>query len=266
MWRAIGSSVVGTSHQKLQTPCQDFCDYYSCFLGSDRVFLIGIADGAGSASASDIGSEEAVRHVLQSIARSGLSLFEINEKIAADWLLSTRERLDAVAHERKIPVRELACTTLVAILGESCAVFVQVGDGAWIAHKNGTYEAVTWPSGGEYANQTTFITSPNWREVMQFRVVREALSAVAGFSDGLQSLALHIASRSVHAPFFDSKFKALEAADDETNLRAPLIEFLSSPALVARTDDDKTLVLACRRDLKLLGPPSETSSDLSATL
>ena len=260
MWRAIGSSVVGTSHQKLQTPCQDFCDYYSCFLGCDRVFLIGIADGAGSASASDVGSAEAVRHVLQSIARSGLSLVEIDEHVAAKWYLSARERLEEVAQGRNLPVREFACTMLVGILGESCSIFVQVGDGAWIAQSNGAYHAVTWPSGGEYANQTTFITSPNWREVMQFSVMRETLSGIAGFSDGLQSLALHFASRSVHAPFFDSKFKALDAADDETSLRAPLIEFLSSPALLERTDDDKTLVLACRRDVKLLGPPSEEAS------
>jgi len=266
MWRAIGSSVVGTSHQKFQTPCQDFCDYYSCFLGSERVLLVGIADGAGSATASDIGSLEAVQHVLRAITGSGLSLFEISEHVAARWVLSARERLEEVAKERNLPVREFACTMLFAILSESCSIFVQVGDGAWIAQTNGTYRAVTWPSGGEYANQTTFITSPNWREVMQFTVLREALTAAGGFSDGLQNVALHFASRSVHVPFFAPKLKALHAADDETSLRAPLIEFLSSPALVERTDDDKTLVLAYRHDVKLLGPPSETPGKISTVL
>src|SRR5260221_11825544 len=173
MWRAIGSSVIGTSHQKLRTPCQDFCDYYSCFLGSERVLLIGIADGAGSASASDVGSLEAVQHVLKNITHSGLSLIEIDEHVAANWLLSARGRLEEVAHDRNLPVREFACSMLVGILGQSCSIFVQVGDGAWIAQNNSSYTAVTWPSGGEYANQTTFITSPNWREVMQFVVLRE---------------------------------------------------------------------------------------------
>jgi hypothetical protein len=88
---------------------------------------------------------------------------------------------------------------------------------------------------------------------MQFRAVHEPLSAIAGLSDGLQDVALHFASRSVHAPFFDSKFEALGKTDDETSLRAPLIEFLSSAVLSERTDDDKTLVLACRQEVKLLG-------------
>ena len=88
---------------------------------------------------------------------------------------------------------------------------------------------------------------------MQFAVHREPHAAVAGFSDGLQNVALHFASRSVHAPFFDSKFEALQTTEDETSLRVPLMEFLSSAALAERTDDDKTLVLACRQEVKLLG-------------
>ena len=88
---------------------------------------------------------------------------------------------------------------------------------------------------------------------MQFKAVREPLSAIAGFSDGLQDVALHFASRSVHAPFFESKFEVLGTTDDETSLKAPLIEFLLSAALGERTDDDKTLVLACRQEVKLLG-------------
>lgn len=254
MWRAIGSSVIGTSHEKLLTPCQDSCEYYSCILGSERVLLIAIADGAGSAKASEIGSKEAVAHLLRQISRSELTLIEINEQTAAEWFLSTRKRLDAVGEENGIAVPDLACTLMFAILADCCSIFGQVGDGAWVAKSSkGDYETATWPSGGEYANQTTFITSPNWREVMQFRVLREPLSEVAGFTDGLQNVALHFASRSVHAPFFDSKFQALRTTDDETSLRAPLMDFLASPTLCERTDDDKTLVLACRSEVMLLG-------------
>jgi hypothetical protein len=253
MWRAVGTSVVGASHQKLQIPCQDSCDYRSCILGSERVLIIGIADGAGSAKASDIGSQEIVAHLLREISNCGLGLIEVQEQVVGDWLQSAREHLSNVAAEKGIAVNDLACTVLFAILGDSRAVFGQVGDGAWIIRANGNYTPATWPSRGEYANQTTFITSTNWREVMQFKTVREPLSAIAGFSDGLQDVALHFASRSVHAPFFDSKFEALETIDDDTSLRAPLIEFLSSAALGERTDDDKTLVLACRREVKLLG-------------
>ncbi len=253
MWRVTGASVVGASHLKLQTPCQDYCGYQFCILGSERVLVIGIADGAGSAKSSDIGSQETVEHLLRQIANSGLGLIQIHEEIAAGWVQSARDHLNDVAAERELSVRDFACTLLFAILADSGAVFCQVGDGGWVVKSNGGYTTATWPSGGEYANQTTFITSPDWREVMQFNVLREPLSAVAGFSDGLQNVALHFASRSVHAPFFDSKFKALKSTDDETSLRAPLMEFLASAALAERSDDDKTLVLACHQEVKLLG-------------
>ncbi len=256
MWRAIGSSVIGTSHEKLQLPCQDACEYYGCTLGSERVLLVGIADGAGSASASQIGSAEAVRHVLQQVASSKLHLLEINEYVAAGWLTATRQHLEELATARGLAVRELACTFLLAILGETRSLFLQIGDGAWIARAAAGYTVVTWPSGGEYANQTTFLTSPNWREQMQFSAVPGALGAVAGFTDGLQNVALHFASRTAHAPFFDGKLQALGAAADVAALQEPLRRYLASPALAERTDDDKTLVLACRHELKLLGPPS----------
>lgn len=253
MWRVVGTSVVGASHEKRQTPCQDYCAYLSCALGNERALVIGIADGAGSAKASEIGSQETVEYVLRQIAKWGLSLSDIQEEIAVGWVQNARNHLDDVAAERELTVRDLDCTLLFAILTETRAIFCQVGDGGWIVKSNGCYHPATWPSGGEYANQTTFITSPNWREVLQFGVRRERLSAVAGFTDGIQNVALHFASRSVHVPFFDAKFKALETTEDETSLRAPLIEFLSSAALGERTDDDKTLVLACRQEVMLLG-------------
>lgn len=253
MWRVVGTSVVGASHEKLQTPCQDYCGYQSCILGAERALVIGIADGAGSAKASEIGSQETVEHLLRQIATCDLNLGAITDEIAAGWVQNARDHLEDVAADRELSVRDLACTLLFAILTETGAVFCQVGDGAWILQSNGFYQTATWPSGGEYANQTTFITSPNWREVLQFKVIRDRITAVAGFSDGLQNVALHFASRTVHGPFFASKFKALMDIDDETSLKAPLIEFLSSPALAERTDDDKTLVLACRQEVMLLG-------------
>lgn len=253
MWRVVGTSVVGASHEKLQTPCQDYCGYQFCILANERALVIGIADGAGSAKASEIGSQATVEHLLRQIATCDLSLGAITHEIAAGWIQNARDHLDEIAAERELSVRDLACTLLFAILTETGAVFCQVGDGGWVVQANGHYQTATWPSGGEYANQTTFITSPNWREVLQFNLLRDRITGVAGFSDGLQNVALHFASRTVHAPFFDSKFKALAATEDETSLRAPLMEFLSSSALAERTDDDKTLVLACHQEVMLLG-------------
>lgn len=255
MWRAIGASVIGTSHEEAQLPCQDASAFHSCILGSERVMIVAIADGAGSARASEIGSAAAVEHLLRQLASSGRTLLEMDEALATEWMQNARDHLEALAVEKELPSRDLACTLMFAILGEFTSIFGQVGDGAWVAQGSDGVLPVTWPSGGEYANQTTFITSPDWREAMQFRVIREPLRAVAGFTDGLQNIALHFASRSAHAPFFEPKWSALLAADDETSLHAPLLAFLTSAALAERTDDDKSLVLACRQEVKLLGGP-----------
>jgi hypothetical protein len=247
MWRAIGSSVIGSSHQKSLAPCQDACGYSTCTLGADSVLVICIADGAGSAKASDLGSNETVKTILETIASSGKTLGEIDAQIAREWIEKTRERLAALALERGVTTRDLACTVLFAVLDEAEAVFVQIGDGGWIAKTEAGYQPVTWPSRrGEYANETTFITSPDWQEDMQFVVLREPLRGVAGFSDGLQQLALHMASQSVHVPFFETKFQALAQAADAVALQQPLEVYLSSATVNERTDDDKTLVLAER--------------------
>ena len=151
-----------------------------------------------------------------------------------------------VAGREKIETKELACTLLVAVLGEQHAVFGQIGDGAWIAEKSGVFGAVTWPQNGEFANETRFITSPDALDSLQFQNCPKALTSAAGFTDGVQALALNLAAKNVHSPFFQPMFAALGECDDETSLLSPLISFLSSDRVNERTDDDKTLVLARR--------------------
>jgi hypothetical protein len=74
----------------------------------------------------------------------------------------------------------------------------------------------------------------------------EPVDELALFTDGLQMLALHFASRSAHRPFFEPLFTTLREAANPEALGGPLREFLDSPAVNERTEDDKTLVLAIR--------------------
>jgi hypothetical protein len=154
--------------------------------------------------------------------------------------------LKLVAEQEKLEVRDLACTVLLAVLGEGHAVFAQIGDGAWIAETNGVFGAVTWPQNGEFANETKFITSPDALVSLQFEKYSGPLTAAAGFTDGVQGLALNLSARTLHIPFFRPMFAALADSDDETSLLSPLLSFLSSERVNERTNDDKTLVLAHR--------------------
>jgi hypothetical protein len=246
MWKAVGRSVAGTSHSELNVPCQDYSAYERVVIGSAPALVIAIADGAGSARLSHVGAEEAAEYLLRIIPVGLRSVFDIDEYVARQWLSDTRDHLQKIATREACELRDLGSTILVAILTDLASFFIQIGDGAWIFERDGKYAVATWPADGEYVNETTFLTSPNWADSIEYQVVLETLSAAAGFTDGLQRLALQFDSRSAYAPFFEPLFRVLRSTEDESSLIAPLIEFLCSDRIAERTDDDKTLVLACR--------------------
>lgn len=246
MWRVIGKSIVGTSHLKGRLPCQDYSDYLRCQFGGESVLIVGVSDGAGSAALSHLGSQETVSTLLRQAASCERPLADISREDVQGWFGNSLAHLKSVAENEQIEVKDLACTALLAVLGETHALFAQIGDGAWIAETNGIFGAVTWPQNGEFANETKFLTSPDALDSIQFQKCSFPLTAVAGFTDGIQSLALNLGARSVHIPFFQPMFGALRDCDDETSLLSPLISFLSSDQVNERTDDDKTIVLARR--------------------
>ena len=54
-WLALGESVTGTAHHTRNIPCQDAFRFRTFGVTADWL-MIAIADGAGSASHSDIGA------------------------------------------------------------------------------------------------------------------------------------------------------------------------------------------------------------------
>jgi Protein phosphatase 2C len=252
MWKVTGTHVVGTSHVKNDLPCQDYCGYQRAFVGSYPVVIIAIADGAGSARLSHIGAQATVENLLRIIPTSLTTIFEANLTFAVHVLNMTRRYLKGVAIDSDCALQDLACTTLFAVLGTFASFFAHIGDGGWVIEKDGNYMVPMWPEGGEYVNETTFLTSSNWEGAVRSHLAFGGITAVAGFTDGLQRVALQIGDKSAFAPFFDPLFDVLRQTDDETSLISPLKRFLCSEELAARTDDDKTLVLACHQQSLLL--------------
>lgn len=246
MWKVVGASVVGTSHQGSATPCQDYLEFLRCELGGNPVLVVAIADGAGSAPLSHFGAEEVVKALLKEVSSAKVSIEEVKLETIQSWFRNALLRLQERAAHAKLEIKDMDCTAMLAILGEQSGVFAQIGDGAWVGGANGTLEALTWPYKGEFANETKFLTSRDAFDAIQFYRNEQPLTEVAGFTDGIESLALNIAAKTVHAPFFTRMFGELALCDDETSLLPPLIGFLSSDRVNGRTDDDKTLVLARR--------------------
>ena len=245
MWRCVPASVIGSSHERIGTPCQDACESLRLNTGDEELMLVAIADGAGSATLSHVGSAEATRHLLSVVRQAQPKRKELTQAQAREWMQEVLTHLASVAERENTHISQLACTLLLGIVAKDGAVFVQIGDGGWVVQMEDAILLGTWPQNGEFANVTTFITTEAALDTLQFVRLDGKVSGFAGFTDGLQSLALNFGARQAHTPFFKPMFDSVRACSDETELIAPLRGFLSSESITSRTDDDKTLVLAC---------------------
>lgn len=249
MWKHVGESVAGTSHRRTDTPCQDSHQCQQFRIEEELILVAVCSDGAGSAELSEIGSRIACAQ-FSHLAYEGLTALGGLRYLTAEDLRAWYESVQrAVADEaalRNVPVRQLACTLLTAVVGEERALFAQIGDGSIVYRAGATYAAPFWPQTGEYANTTNFITEPKLFEAFELYEHPHRVDELALFTDGLQRLTLDFSRRLVHQRFFEPMFATLRTAEHADELVVPLRTFLDSPAVNDRTDDDKTLILAAR--------------------
>ncbi|MFO0841874.1 MAG: PP2C family serine/threonine-protein phosphatase [Gemmataceae bacterium] len=243
-WSVLHASVAGTSHQRRGQPCQD-----AAFAGEEGdVLVAACADGAGSAVRAEEGAKLACRSAVLAALSDIRGGFPLHLDRLRGWVDQARVRLSHEACVNNVPSRDYACTLLIAVVWGQGGLFAQVGDGAIVVRHNHDYHPIFWPRSGEYANQTSFLTDADFEDTLLLDEVAGPIDRLALFSDGLQRLALHEATRSVHVPFFAPLFDRLAAVEDAATLEVPLRKWLASDAVNQRTDDDKTLLLATRHD------------------
>jgi len=249
MWRFVADSVDGTSHRRQGVICQDSHQVTSLRVDHGEFLISACSDGAGSAKESHIGSKLAVEQVSRLVTeylQAGHSFSHMTPEHVRSWLKDVRGELCREAERRSLAPRDLACTLLMAVVGPESSAFLQIGDGAIVVLKDGEYRPVFWPQSGEYQNETRFVTDTDAEQNGLTEVAARGFEEVAVLTDGLQMLALNYADKKGHQPFFAPIFKAVREADDQAELAGPLRQFLESTPVNARTDDDKTLVLAVR--------------------
>jgi hypothetical protein len=249
MWNIVRATVRGSAHERIGTPCQDAAGHK--LLG--ETLIIAISDGAGSASHSDQGATTAVAAALSYIEKLLVDDIEFTSEAGLAIFDNARRAIFDLSERLTIDVRELACTLLFAVVQQGGAFFGQLGDGAWVMTYGPSLLPATWPLRGRYANETSFLTSGAWSSACQFAKFAGPIEAVAGFTDGVQSLALHYASHCVFQPFFEPILKALRHTSIAKPLDRELAVYLSSAAIADRTDDDRTLVVVTKRRRRLLG-------------
>ncbi|MBK1987568.1 protein phosphatase 2C domain-containing protein [Sphaerospermopsis aphanizomenoides BCCUSP55] len=250
-WKAIARSATGTSHKDQKIPCQDYGNY--------RIFndvIVGaVADGAGSAKYSHIGSKVAVETVIQCFTeinqypdKQGLSQpldKEEAKKVFTEIVNHVIAELKKQAENKDYSVNDLACTLLVFIATPEWVAAMQIGDGFIVMGSQDTeYQMLFKPDKGEFFNETTFVTSVNALEEMQVEVFSGKQEFICAATDGLEKVAIRFSDWQPFPPFFKPLEEYLRETEkpgcDGDNY---IMEFLDSDRLNARTDDDKTLVL-----------------------
>ncbi len=259
-WRYAAASVIGTSHTKQGTNCQDANDCQIYQLPTSETVLVGVvSDGAGSARFGGEGAAlccSTLQDLVCGHVGNGNAVEQISSTTAGFWLNAIRRKLEAAAESESHVLREYACTLLAAIIGEHCAAFVQIGDGVMVVadSEEPHYGHIFWPDRGEYENTTHFVTEERACDHLQFDLVQRHILELAMLSDGLQRLALHYRSQTAYQPFFGALFDPIRKAAPgrAEDVSISLNQFLLSDRVNQKTDDDKTLVLATRPPRRLL--------------
>lgn len=253
-WRIAHASAAGAAHLAQNTECQD---RYLCRTIDTRegeILIAAVADGAGSTSSGQIGAETACRLFADEaedfLKTRDASLRSLNADFGRYWLTFFQKTIAEIAADEEKPVRDYASTFVAAIVGETSAAFFQVGDGAAVyaaAEDAENYVFGIDPIETEYANITHFLTDAAADANLRFNFVEKAIENLILFSDGVFPVAVDYKTNQPHAPFLRPMIAPLKnGRTTPEDLNAKLENFLASPKINEKTDDDKTIILAAR--------------------
>lgn len=199
MFNEFHYQVRGRGHELDGTRGQD----RTAYLSGHGVQVLCLADGAGSAPQSEFGAQAVVEEgcalLIEQFAQFDTSADA--EQARQEILERLHERLAGVGRRLGCTFADLASTFLAIAVSAERFVVVHIGDGVIGYVKNGELRVISAPDNAEFANQTTFVTSPD--AASSTRLFRGATEGVSGFilmSDGTS------------ASLFDHRSKTLAPA------------------------------------------------------
>ena len=253
-WRLAHASVVGAAHISQNTVCQDRFLCRQIETAAGVVLIAAVADGAGSTNDGQHGAEIACKVFVEQTAEflrsADASVESLTEEFGKRLLAYIREKITAVAAAEKKPLREFAATLVGAVAGESGTAFYQIGDGAAVFSATGGAESYRFgiePAESEYVNLTDFVTDETAGERLRFAFVEEEVEDLILFSDGIFPVAVNYQTMKPHEPFLMPMIAPLGNGRGIEGINEKLENFLASPKINEKTDDDKTIILASRR-------------------
>jgi|ERR1700723_675637 len=249
-WTWAAASCRGTSHDKTGTRLQDA---FACCSPSSGIPVVAmVSDGAGTAELGGQGASLVCRSLTIRARQHFLNTLNLpSDEEITTWYDEIRDLIGAIALRRSRELRDFAATSVCVISTGTETVVAHVGDGCAVLRDDvlGAWIAPSWPHQGEFASTTYFVTD---QDSLQLRISRypAPIGAIAVFSDGIERLALNFATRAPSQQFFDgiiSPVVASVARGRDRLLSRMLKEFLGSEKVNARTDDDKSLVIAVKK-------------------
>ncbi len=250
-WVVNGATVVGESHAIRNRGSDDS----AAQIQRNGWTAIVVSDGAGSAKRSREGAD---------LISNGFAaeLLEISSRIQADgpghWLndaiiesvLAVRRQLIAAAGSYDLS--EFHCTLVAALISDDGGFTVHVGDGAIFTGRRSLDNTVqvelhSKPENGEYANETFFITEPNWLKNIRITPLSNC-EWVMLTTDGAQALLLQ---RTLDFSAFSELLSGLADAGDAMAKNSVIEDFLISERALRTSSDDKTLVVVSRTSTSL---------------
>jgi serine/threonine protein phosphatase PrpC len=262
-WRVVGAAATGSSHERLGIPCQDALAYQA----GERSLLVALSDGAGTAERAEYGAQTAVQAAMDALAAALDEALPADQaqwqEVLCDAIAAARSAVESMAEIEEQPLRSYAATlSLVAATADHLAV-AQLGDGAIVAGESpDKLFLANLVQRGEYVNETYFLTQEDALEQVQVSVYEKVVNLLAVMSDGLTRLAIQLPDQVPHLPFFHPLFAFVAQAVKEEQAARHLMDFLTSERVCARTDDDKSLVLAMRLPAAELEPEGEESKSV----
>lgn len=253
-WRVVGVSVAGFSHEQHGTSCQDA---HAALAASGGWMVAVVADGAGSTPYGGEGADILGRVLVEQFAKhlgAAPTDADMGDWSGRTWVKSAievaRQRIAEAAAARTAPLSAFAATLVGAVTGPRGGLLFHIGDGAGAAWRAGAHgadraEVLSPAQNGTYANETFFVTDPDWTDQLRFTPFGAACDSLVLMSDGVTPFALAPRGQEVYRPFLDPVHAYLCTQDDNTARRA-LDELLRRDALRAITGDDKTLLWAHR--------------------
>ena len=246
-WRWAAASRCGTAHAANGERRQDAFRVVGG--GDGGAFCAVVCDGAGSAPHGGEGASLAAR----SLTCSARAHFDRGGDLPGDdevaiWMGRARDAITSTSAARGLATDDFATTVVMAMAIRGETVVAHIGDGAAAGRENSTssWVALSWPDQGEHACETFFLTDAG---APRLRIARYdgPLDRIVLTTDGLERLALNFAARTPHVPFFDGISGPVAngiGAGRLDGLSRRLGAFLDSDPVNARTDDDKTIVVA----------------------